>query len=242
MSKILVWDLETTALQADRGHILTAACTWVDSDEVWTWSIDDGDGYGSTPVSFMDDSWIVEGLVACINEADMLVHHYGDRFDLPFLNTRALFWGYNPPNPVRTIDTWKVARTNLAMRSNRLAALCELLNSEDGQKGGLSLDVWQLAGHGDKETIAKILEYNVKDVEATLELYLNLRPIIKNHPNLAVPNGNERSQQCPACGSSKTASQGSYYTKNQHVLRRRCRDCGVPFEEGRRTIKVGEQE
>lgn len=233
--KVLIIDLETTALQADRGHLLTACAKWLDSKEVLTWRIDDHKDYGKNPKSYMNDKWIVKGLIEVIDEADMLVGHYLDRFDVPFLNTRALIWGLRPAAQVKTIDTWKVAKNNLAMRSNRLATLTEHLNSKDGQKGGLSLDEWQIAGHGDKKTLDRILKYNIQDVLATEELYLNLRPIIKNHPYVAVPNGLGTS--CPACGSNKTRSQGSYYTKLFRVKRRRCSVCSTQFEEGREKIQ-----
>jgi uncharacterized protein YprB with RNaseH-like and TPR domain len=236
--KVLLWDLETTRLEANLGFILTATAKWLNSKDLMTWRIDEGKDYGKTPKSLINDKWIVRDLSRLVDEADMLVHHYGDGFDLPFLRTRALYWGLMPPGQIRTVDTWKVASRNLRMASNRLKALCEFLNSEDGQKDdSVSFDEWQLASHGDSKTITDILEYNIQDVYALEELYLNLRPVIHNHPYIAPPDGKDRSKQCHVCGSSNTVSQGSYYTKLYHVLRRRCKECGSPFEEGRSKIK-----
>jgi uncharacterized protein YprB with RNaseH-like and TPR domain len=236
--KVLLWDLETTRLEANLGFILTASAKWLNNDKMMTWRIDDGKGYGRTPKSLINDKWIVRELTSLIDDADMLVHHYGDGFDLPFLRTRALYWGLSPANQIRTVDTWKVASRNLRMASNKLVALCDFLNGEDGQKDtSLSFNKWQLASHGDKSTISKILEYNIQDVYALEELYLNLRPVIHNHPYIARPDGTDRRLQCHVCGSSNTVSQGSYYTKLYSVKRRRCKECGSPFEEGRSKIK-----
>lgn len=236
--RILVWDLETTDLKGNFGHLLTVAATWIGSEEMWTWRIDDHPDYGSTPESMMNDEWMVQGIVDVINESDMLVHQFGDRFDLPFINSRALAWGLLPPNQIRTIDTWKVARSNLALTSNRLGSLADFLNDPDAQKGGLSKTEWKLAAHGDREVLDKMVEYNIEDVIATEEVYKRLRPLIKNHPYMAAPTQpGETRTRCPACNSQNTDSTGSYYTKTQHVRRRRCTECHTPFEEGRSVIK-----
>jgi uncharacterized protein YprB with RNaseH-like and TPR domain len=234
--KLLVFDIETTDLKGDFGHLLTAAATWVESDEMYTWRIDDHPDYGTTPESMLNDAWIAEGLRDMVNEADALIYHYGDRFDLPFLNTRLLDWGLEPCSQVRSIDTWKVARSALALTSNRLGNLAAFLNDPDAQKGGLTKKQWKLAAHGDKATLDAMLEYNIGDVVATEQVYLRLRPLMKNHPFVAVPDGSGHT--CPACGSNNSVSQGSYYTKRMHVRRRRCKECGTPFEEGRSAVRA----
>lgn len=234
-SKILTWDIETTDLKANKGHLLTVACKWLDDDEIHTWCIADHPKYGTTAKSFMNDKWIVEEVILMVRQAAMLVHQFGDRFDLPFLNTRALYWGLDPAPQIRTVDTWRVMKQSLALTSNRLKSGAAFLNGEDQQKE-TSLDIsdWMLAEHGDRDILAKMLKYNIQDVVATEALYKKLRPLIKNHPNVSLPvEGGEARLQCPACGSYKTISEGSYYTKTMSVKRRRCRECGNPFEESR---------
>ena len=238
MSKIMVWDIETTGFKADFAHLLAVAAKWIDDDYVYTWRIDDIEGYGDTPASYLDDKDIVEEVIEMVNEADMLVHHYGDKFDLPFLNTRALEWGLAPPGAIRTVDTCKIARSQLAMGSNRLATLAEYLNDETAQKGGLTKQEWRVAPHGDRKVMTKMLEYCIGDVMATEGIYLKLRPVMKHHPYVSVPReGVERSTQCNICGSGNTVSGGSYYTKIMHVRRRVCNDCGAQFEEGRSLVR-----
>lgn len=234
LPKVLIWDLETTDLAADFGHLLTAAAKWAGDKQVHTWRIDAHESYGLTPESMMDDRWIAIQLRDLITEADVLVHHYGDKFDLPFLNTRLLAWGEVPCPQVKTIDTWKVARSNLRLRSNRLGNLAELLNGPDRQKGGLSKAEWKLAMHGDEKTLDAMVDYNIGDVLATEEIYFKLRSLMKNHPYVAEPiEGKEPRLQCPACGSYDSQSTGSYYTKMFHVKRRRCNVCRTPWEESR---------
>lgn len=229
----MIYDLETTDLKANKGHILTASAKWLDDPEIHTWRIDDHIKYGKTPLSFMNDKWIVEGLVQMITEASMLVHQYGDGFDLPFLNTRALFWGVDPAPQIRTVDTWKVMRSSLALTSNRLKTGAAFLNGSREQKeDNLDISEWMLAEHGDKSVLDRMLVYNMQDVVATEALYKRLRPLIKNHPYVAEGNEDGPRMSCPACGG-KGKSTGSYYTKLHDVRRRRCNTCGTPWEESR---------
>lgn len=234
-TRIMIWDLETTDLKANKGHLLTAAAKWLDEPHIYTWRIDWHPEYGSTPLSFMNDKWIVKEIIEMITESAMLVHQYGDQFDLPFLNTRALYWGLDPAPQIRTVDTWKVMRSNLALTANRLKTGAAFLNGEKEQKqDSLDISDWMLAEHGDKGILKRMLDYNIQDVVATEALYKKLRPLIKNHPYVAPPSAKgEPRLQCPACGSYRTVSKGSYYTKTMAVRRRRCLDCGNPFEEGR---------
>jgi DNA polymerase elongation subunit (family B) len=235
--RILVWDIETTDFKANFGHLLMWSAKFVGEDEVYYSRIDETKGYGKTPHSFMDDKRLVEELIPLIEEADAIVHHYGDRFDLRFLNTRALENNLLPPAPPTTIDTWKIARNNLAMTSNRLGVLAESFAREDRQKGGLSKEQWKLAVHGHKPTLDAMLDYCIHDVLATEDVYVKLMPLIRNHPYVgpaAAPD--QRRTQCPACGSIKTCGNGVRRTKIYEVYRQRCQNCGNSFERGRKKI------
>lgn len=233
--KILIFDIETTDLKGNKGHLLTLAAKYMDEEDIFTWRIDDHPDYGTTPKSFMNDSWMVKQFIDLVHESDMLVGQFIDRFDIPFINTRALAAGINPLPQIRTVDTWKVMRSTLALTSNRLKTGAAFLNRKDEQKmDSLDISDWMLAEHGDRKTITEMLKYNVQDVIATESLYKKLRPLIKNHPNVAAPVfGGDPRLQCPACASMRTTSTGSYYTKTMSVKRRRCKDCGTPFEESR---------
>jgi DNA polymerase elongation subunit (family B) len=236
--RILVWDIETTDFKANFGHMLMWAGKFIGEDHVHYARIDDSSFFKQgDPTTMIDDSEIVQAIVELVDSADAIVHHYGDRFDLRFVNTRALVNGIIPPHPPTTIDTWKVARSNLAMTSNRLATLAETFCSEDNQKSGLSKDQWKLAGMGHRPTLDKMLDYCIQDVMSTEELYLALRPVIRNHPYIG-PSGTreDRRLQCPTCGSMSTVGHGVRRTKCFEVSRRRCTNCGSAFESGRRKI------
>ena len=235
--KILVWDIETTDFKANFGHLLCWVAKFVGEEHYYYARIDDHPEYGKDPFSMMRDDWMTEQIVELIDSADAIVHHYGDKFDLPFVNTRALENGLLPPLPPTTIDTCKVARSGLKMTSNRLGVLAESFGG-DCQKGGLSKEEWKLATHGHRPTMDRMLAYCLDDVLATEQVYLNLRPIIRNHPYIgpAVGSAIERQKQCPTCGSVNTHGHDTRRSKCFEIYRRRCLNCGSAFESGRRKI------
>jgi hypothetical protein len=227
--KILVWDIETSDFKANFGHMLMWAAKFVGEEPVFRGRIDQTPGYGKTPLSMINDREIVESIRDLVDSAGAIVHHYGDRFDLRFLNTRCLEWGLLPPGKPTTIDTWKVAKFNLAMTSNRLGTLAESFGG-DHQKGGLSKEQWKLAVHGDRDVLDAMMQYCIDDVLATEAVYLKMRPLIWNHPITHVKYGD---LVCPTCGSGNTTGNGTRRTKHYLVHRQRCRECGASFERKR---------
>lgn len=234
--KIRVWDLEVTHLKANMGFILSAAVKTVGEDDVYYWRIDNSPGYGDTPKSYMDDSHLVAELVDFLSDSDVLVHHYGDRFDLPYLNTRALLHGIPVLPPIRTIDTWRVARNYLALTSNRLDTVNDLVNKET-QKYKLPWENWRLCAYGDKKAMDQLVDYNINDVVALEESYLALRPIIRNHPYVGMRfNLDDPNRPCPACASENTQQRGQRRTKCFIIKRHHCQNCGHWYDGKRSKV------
>lgn len=234
--RILIWDIETTDFKANFGHMLMYAAKFVGEDYVYYDTIDSNPAYGTSPLSMLDDRHLVEGVTGLLDEADAVVHHYGDRFDLPFVNTRALEWGLEPPRPVATIDTWRIARNHLAMTSNRLRTLAESFS--DVPKGDIAKNEWKLAAHGDRKTLRKMLDYCIDDVLATEQVYLALRPLIRNHPYMGIVHDLPLTHEnCPVCGSAATQNRGTRRTKCFIIRRHQCLDCGSWFKGKQKKVQ-----
>lgn len=236
--KLLVFDLETTGFEANRGHIMCAAAKWVGDEWLYSWRIDNDPKYGTTPESFFNDSLLVSELVEMCNEADAVIAYYGDygRFDVPYLNTRAIANGIAPTSPLTVIDPHKTARRSLKLARNSLDAVATLLKTPH-QKMHLPWPEWEKARFGHKGAISKMVEYCENDVLVLEDVYLALRPLIKNHPYVGgVVVGVDQTTICPACGSSKTEGNGQRRTKNFLIQRRRCRNCGSVFEGTRQKV------
>lgn len=233
-AKLFVFDLETSNLDANRGHILCAAGKWVGAKPIYTWRIDETPGYGSTPASFVDDSELVRGLTPYLEEADAVIAYYGSGFDVPYFNTRAIINKLPPPAPFTVIDPWKTARSRLKLARNSMDSVAAAYQTPH-QKQHLPWDDWLRAQYGDKKAIDKLLKYNVNDVVVLEEIYLRMRPLIKDHPYVGTAVAG--SSRCPSCGSARVKGDGYRRTRKFEVKRGRCSDCGTCFELGRKAIK-----
>lgn len=236
---IKLFDLETTHLKGNMGFILVAVAKEFGSDETHYWRIDQLEGYGKTPESYVDDSQIVEELIEYLSDADAIVAHYGDRFDRPYLNTRALAHGLPPLPPLNIIDPWKIARKNLALTSNRMGTIADVLGCEF-QKTQLPWSAWRMAHFGDKKAMDQLTEYCINDVLTLEGVYEGLRPLIYHHPYVGpvADDVNDYSEDyaCPACSSTRVQRRGVRRTKRQIIRRVSCQNCGSWFDGKRRTI------
>ena len=70
-----------------------------------------------------DDKKLIHEFVKIMNKANEIIGHNGDRFDIPWIRTRALYHGIHNVPRWQTLDTLKSVRSNLKLPSNRLDAI-----------------------------------------------------------------------------------------------------------------------
>lgn len=236
MAKILILDIETAPNIAyvwgawkqnigqnqwkEKGHIMSFVAKWLDNDTIV---------YAENRKS--NDKTIVKKLVGLLDEADIVVAHNGDRFDLPVILGRALVHGINPPSPYHTVDTCRIARRRFRYTTNSLANLAEelgLYHQKEKHKKFPGFELWLECLRNNDEAWAEMKEYNVEDVLVLEELYLKMRPYIDNHPNVVHhTHDDEVEVHCPKCGSMNIQWRGYYYTKTGLCYRKFvCKDCG----------------
>lgn len=239
--KIFLFDLETSDLDANRGHILCAAGKWLGERGIYTWNIYDNNNYGEDPkhVTMRDDSRIAKEIKKLLEEATAVVAYYGGygKFDVPYLNTRLLNHGLDPVPPLTVVDPFVTAKSQLKLSSNSMARVAEVLGCERA-KYHLPMEDWMQANYHNKAAMRRLLTYCKNDVLVLEEVYLKLRPIIKNHPYIfeADDKGDPR-YRCPACGSYSGQSRGSRNTASYKVFRRACTECRKHFETHRTKLK-----
>jgi len=125
------------------------------------------------------DKRIVKDLIADMLKFDRLVAHYGRRFDLPYIRTRALIMGLDFPHfgSIQNDDTWVIARKKLKLNNNRLETIDRALNGES-IKTHLTPKYWIAGARGDKKALAYILDHNEKDVVALEDIWLKLNKFV----------------------------------------------------------------
>jgi len=159
-------DIEATNLEANFGHILTWVIK-VKGEEKYDMGI-------ITKKEIFDyefDKRIVKELLMAFANYDIIYTHYGAdrRFDLPFIRTRALYWGMGDLLPKHAekyiMDTWPIAKNKLKLHSNRLDVIARALNIKDVEKTALEPEIWQLARVGEPKALKYVLDHNKKDAQ-----------------------------------------------------------------------------
>lgn len=199
--------------------ILTWAAKWLFDDEVFS-------GQVSTEEAIEHEDWsIMKGLWDLFEEADVIVAHNGDKFDIRRVNYRFAINGYGPTSPFQTIDTLKVAKKAFGAPSYKQ----DYLNRDFGLKRKIEtkFELWERCVTGDSNALDEMLRYNQGDIFGLEELYLAIRPWIRGPVNLSMYVDNDR-PFCPNCLSDniKTLSK-PYRTPAGEYESYRCMKCGA---------------
>ncbi len=197
-------------------YLLTFAYKWIGDKTVKAYSLKDFKGYDKNKT---DDRELCLKLWELFDEADIVIAHNGDQFDIKKAQARFVQHGFKPPTPFKSIDTKKVAKAYFKFDSNKLDDLGQYLHL--GKKlntGGFEL--WLGCAMNDPKAWHKMIEYNKQDVALLEKVYLALRPWMTNHPNL------DLRPVCANCGGFRQ-SRGYKVTRTAKYRRLQCQECGA---------------
>ena len=179
---------------------------------------------------------MVEHLWSLLDEADIVVAHNGNKFDVRMANRFFVKEGLWPTSPYKQVDTLKIARRYFKFQSNSLNDLGEYLSLGSKRKITYAdLEDDFMSDNPSKKTERLMREYNVQDVVLLEKIYNVLSPYDKSHPNegdILQVNG-----VCPKCGSTNVHPYGSAPRRHGRVIAYRCHDCGGRCVES--TLKPG---
>lgn len=164
-----------------------------------------------------DDKAIVQQMRKLLEQADLLVHHNGDAFDIKKFTARLIKHDLPPLPKINTIDTKKEWKKVADAGYAHLDYLTQYVGLEGKTKnvGGLWLDVLK-GGKAFKEAIDKMADYNDKDVIILKKFYDKVKKYFKGLP--AVHSG----AVCQSCGNKHLQSRGTYTAKSGLTYRRFC--------------------
>lgn len=195
--------------------IICACWKWEDSDKMHSMTWD----------AKQNDKALVRKLADVIQEADEVVAHNGDHFDIRWIRGRALFHGISISPFVQTIDTYKVASKYFELNSHKLDYIGKFLGLggkiDTGKMGGLGL--WKrVTLDNDRSALADMLRYNKRDVTLLESVYHKLHSYFpaKSHTSGVAC-------ECPSCGSKHmTVSKRRISAAGTRTVQLRCSDCG----------------
>jgi predicted RNA-binding Zn-ribbon protein involved in translation (DUF1610 family) len=200
----------------DHGHIMSFAAKRLGDDQII---------YKENRKD--DDKAITQALIDVLDDADIVIAQNGDRFDLPSINGRALVHGLKPPSPYKTVDTLKVARNEFKFERNSLEYLAIILGCapKDQHKDFPGFELWLECLRGNDAAWNEMRLYNIQDILTLEEVYIKMRPWIRNHANLGIYIEHD-GPVCPKCGSVHVTRRGYTTTNTGKYQRFRCNDCG----------------
>lgn len=239
--KILLLDIETSPITAytwglfnqnipikaivDSGGVLCWAAKWYNDTDIMYRSILNG------------KRKMLKEIHKLLDEADVVVHYNGARFDIPTLNKEFVIADMPPPAPFAQVDLLKTARKNFKFPSNKLDYVSRVLGYE-GKFAHEGFDLWIKCMQKDKEAWQRMEEYNIQDVLVLEDVYKRLLPWIKNHPNAGIVHG--LSHVCPSCSSTKVQRRGYNFTQAGKYQRFQCTNCGA-WSQSRYSDKIDKE-
>lgn len=166
-----------------------------------------------------------------LKKAKLVIAHNGDRFDIKWIKTRALFHELDPVTNIHTVDTLKLARSNFAFNSNKLDYIVKYLQL--GSKvatGGMAL--WDKVAEGDEKALDKMGKYCDNDVKILEKLFIKLLPYVDKLPaHMGILAGGTR-EECPNCGGT-ARKDGIRANRTGRKQRYRCNSCGTNWTDSR---------
>lgn len=204
-------------------YVLNWSARWAGEDYIYSDSLHYHKRYETEPEN---DIEIIKSVWEMMNEADVIVGHNCDGFDIPTLNGRFIQHGLQPPSSYKSVDTLAIARQKFKFTSNKLDFISRALGV--GQKmdtGGFQL--WEdIVIRKDKKAFDKMVEYCENDVLILEKVYLKLRPWATNHPKMDLLSGNHNVPTCNVCGSNYIHKMGKGVALTGVYQRYKCVDCG----------------
>lgn len=213
--KILLFDIETSPNVGycwgkweqniveflKESHLLSFSWKFKGDKKVKALSLPDFKLYKKDPEN---DIELVKELHKLFNEADILVAHNGNNFDVKMANMFFLKNGLEPIDEKKYFDTKLAAKSKFRFNSNKLDDIGHYLGL--GRKintGGFEL--WKDCLAGDKKAWAHMVKYNKQDVLLLEKVYDKISPWCK-HPEVHINEG-----VCPVCGSKDIIQKGFRY-------------------------------
>ncbi len=164
-----------------------------------------------TKYDYRNDKDLLQRVWNLLDEADFVIAHNGDKFDLKKLNARFVAENMGAPSPYISIDTLKMARSSFYFNANNLDSLGQHLGlGKKVKHEGFSM--WLGCMQGKRKSWASMKKYNRQDVLLLKKVYKRLHPFATNHPNILTVECQDIA--CPKCGSFKFQKRGTRRTKS----------------------------
>lgn len=154
-----------------------------------------------------------------LDEADVVVHYNGRRFDVPWIRGELASEGIDQPSPFKQIDLYHVAKKNMRFISHKLDWVSEkLLGDRKVSHSGFKL--WADCMAGDEKAWAMMRKYGIKDTDLLEPLFDGLKQFTPQAVNLGMYASDDGERRCSHCGKTDTLQSRGIERTAQSEYRR----------------------
>jgi len=176
-----------------------------------------------------NDKSLLQKISKVLLEADEIVAHNGDKFDLKWINGRLLYHNLSPLGPLTSSDTLKMSRKVFYLNSQKLNYLSQYMKlGKKAVTGGYSL--WKnIVLNKCPKALKKMIKYCEQDVKLLEKVY---NRIVKFSPNIKRKSKFPKVHAiCINCKSANLIKYGTYTSKiGKKYQKFMCHDCGTGFK------------
>lgn len=118
------------------------------------------------------DREVVKQCIKDLSTFDRVVTYYGSKFDLPFIRSRALYWGLDFPGfgQINHDDIYYTVKHKFRLSRSRMENACRTLLGST-EKNHINANYWIRALQGDKQSLDYILDHCRRDVRDLKRLH-----------------------------------------------------------------------
>jgi DNA polymerase elongation subunit (family B) len=197
---------------ANSGYVLCWAAKWLGEEKIMFSSVQTG------------KKKMLKEIHDLLAEADVVIHYYGSRFDIPTLNKEFVQNDMLPPASYKQLDLLMTVRKQFRFPSAKLEYVAKALGIKQKVEHA-GFQMWIDCMNNDEAAWEQMKEYNIGDIQVLEDLYNRLLPWIKNHPNVGLYKDAEN--VCPNCGGNHLERRGFAYTVLGKFQRFQCKGCGT---------------
>lgn len=174
--------------------------------------------------NYWDDKELIQEFTTIANQADELVAHYGDKFDLKWFKGRNLIHGLPPLPDYKTVDTYKIASKHFYLNSYKLDYLAYILTGK--RKIKTDYDLWKsVCNDNNPKSLAKMAKYCKMDAYLVQSVWEELSAYQVPSVHSGVLSGLDR-WTCPHCSSEEVILSKTRSTSKGIIQRQmQCSSC-----------------
>lgn len=157
-----------------------------------------------------DDRPAIEPLIQAMDKADEIVMQNGDKFDVPWLRSRALFHQIPMKPSYKTFDTLKKSRGAFYLNSHRL----DYRRKYCGGRGKIKTDyeLWyKIQTENHQPSLKYMMKYCSEDVRELEKDFKAIQPYVTHNTHAGVALGRPK-WTCAVCGTHDVKHNKEYIT------------------------------